>query len=138
MFQKKRQLKKEKSKNRAKTLYALLSAIFILILIIEIGFFYFYFGNSSFISPLSKITSSKVSGIENELSKENISYSSVNVLEDGSYKIILKDGGVAILSSTKEIKQQLSSLQLMLARLTIEGKKLKTLDFRFNNPVVSF
>jgi hypothetical protein len=50
----------------------------------------------------------------------------------------LIDNGEVILSSKKDIGSQLSSLQLMLARLTIEGKKLKVLDFRFDNPVVSF
>jgi len=50
----------------------------------------------------------------------------------------LRDGGELILSSKKDLENQLSSLQLILSRLTIEGKKLKKLDFRYDNPVVSF
>ena len=57
---------------------------------------------------------------------------------DGSFAVTLQDGGEVILSSKKDIGSQLTSLQLVLSRLTIEGKKLKRLDFRFDNPVVEF
>ena len=57
---------------------------------------------------------------------------------DASLIVELENEGVVILSSKKDIRSQISSLQLILSRLTIEGKKLKILDFRYDNPVVSF
>lgn len=138
MFQRKRQLKKEKSKKVAKKLYVFVIIALLLAVFAEIIFFNFFFTISNYISPVSKSNSSKLAIIEDELNKNNIGFNMVTLNSDGSYIIKLKDQGEVIISSKKEIAKQLSSLQLMLSRLTIEGKKLKTLDFRYDNPVVSF
>jgi len=58
--------------------------------------------------------------------------------EEGAVRVILKDDSEVIFSSKKDIGTQVSSLQLTLSRLTIDGKKLKIIDFRFSNPVISF
>lgn len=136
MFQQKRLLKKEKLKGKIRLVFFILAILLILVLGTE--FLYFNFVKVSVISPLAKSKVSRLVTLENELSKNRISFSAASANQDGSYTVKLLAGGEVILSSKKDIGSQLSSLQLMLSRLTIEGKKLKTLDFRFDNPVVSF
>ncbi len=106
----------------------------------------FYSSKNMYLSPIPQATpqnsgnSSK--DIQNQiitgLNSLNISYTGVTKNQDGSFNVNLKDSGVAIIAPNKDIKLQLSSLQLMLSRLTIEGKKLRILDFRYNRPFVSF
>jgi len=136
MFRQRRLLKKEKLKVKIKSVFVIL--VVLLITAIGLEFLYFSFANVSVISPLAKNKSSMLNNLESRLSQEKIPYAGAMVNTDGSFTVKLLDGGEVILSSKKDIGSQLSSLQLMLARLTIEGKKLKTLDFRFDNPVVSF
>jgi hypothetical protein len=138
MFQTKRQFKKEKSKQKARFIVWFLIAFFILSLFTVFLYFNFSFGRNVYISPVAKNKSSKTIFLENELEKAGITFTSVVQESDGSFEVRLKDESKVIISSKKDIKQQLSSLQLMLSRLTIEGKKLKILDFRFNYPVVTF
>ncbi|MBI2034536.1 MAG: hypothetical protein HYT11_02265 [Candidatus Levybacteria bacterium] len=53
--------------------------------------------------------------------------------------IIKLDGGAdAILSDEKDISEQVSSLQGILSRLTMEGKKFRLLDLRFSKPIIQF
>jgi hypothetical protein len=136
MLRQRRLLKKDKFKDRLKIVLVIL----VILLIVSIGLEYLYFNfvQGTIISPLAKTKLSKLISLEDELANKHISFSSVVVNSDDSYVVNLIDNGEVILSSKKDIGSQLSSLQLMLARLTIEGKKLKVLDFRFDNPVVSF
>ena len=138
MFQTKRQFKKEKSKQRTRFIIWFLIVFFIVSLFTVFLYFNFSFGRNVYISPVAKNKSSKTIFLENELEKAGITFTSVVQESDGSFEVKLKDESKVIISSKKDIKQQLSSLQLMLSRLTIEGKKLKILDFRFNYPVVTF
>lgn len=134
----KRRLKKEKSKYRIKILFLSLIFLFLAILLIEYLYLNFSFGRTTFISPIAKVNQSKVAIVEKALDNKKIPFLSANFNSDNSFTVELKDGGEVILSSDKDLGSQLSSLQLILSRLTIEGKKLKKLDFRFVNPVVSF
>lgn len=98
----------------------------------------FYINTYGFISPLSQNKETLLVKVEEELEKQNISFGKVLSNSDGSLSVKLKNESEIIFSSKKDVKSQITSLQLMLSRLTIEGKKLKSLDFRFDNPVVSF
>lgn len=138
MFQKKRQLKKERNKKRVKTAFIALFFLSSILIFIEYLYLNFSFGKTFYISPIAQNKASVVIVLEKELEKSNISFKSVQAKQDGSLLIELSDGGSIIFSQKKDIKNQISSLQLVLTRLTIEGKKLKSLDFRFNNPVVSY
>ncbi len=138
MFQRKRQFKKEKAKKRFKL--TLMILFFLLIILILTEFFYlnFYSPRSNFISPIAKNSKSSLGSLESKFEEKKISYTKMSASSDGSFIVKLSGGGEVILSSKKDIGSQLSSLQLILSRLTIEGKRLKSLDFRFDNPVVSF
>lgn len=101
----------------------------------------------AFVSPISfsikekmGILSGKTSNkeLENLLSQKNITFSSISVLSDSSYLVKVTDEEEIIFSATKPMESQVSSLQLILSRLTIEGKRFARLDFRFDKPVVTF
>ena len=138
MYQKKRQLKKEKNKSRIKTAFIVLFFLSIILIFIEYLYLNFSFGKTFYISPISQNRTSLTIALEKELEKTNVSFKTVSASSDASLVVELIDGGIVIMSPKKDIKNQISSLQLVLSRLTIEGKKLKSLDFRFNNPVVSY
>src|ERR1035437_579672 len=133
-----RRLKKEKSKYRIRTILILLIFLLLSVAVIEYLYLNFSFGRATFLSPIAKVNQSKVAVVENALDKKKIPFLSTSYNLDNSFTVELRDGGEVILSSGKDLDSQLSSLQLILSRLTIEGKKLKKLDFRFDNPVVVF
>ena len=139
MLQQKRLLKKEKVKEKSRNIFLFLLGLFFIFLIIEYIYLNFSLGKATYINPIAKNKTSIVLLTEEKLDNAKISFVSVADKNDGSLVIKLKDGGEVILSSKKDIQTQISSLQLILSRLTIEdGKKLKSLDFRYDSPVVSF
>ncbi len=139
MLQKKRLLKKERIKEKSRNIFLFFLCSFIIFLIIEYLYFNFSFGRTSYLNPIAINKVSVISQTEDKLEKAKIYFTSVSLQDDGSLKVELKGGGEVILSSKKDIQNQISSLQLILSRLTIEdGKKLKNLDFRYDSPVVSF
>lgn len=111
-----------------------------MLIVAVIGGVYFIFPNffkSNLISPLAQIVFvSDRRLVEQALLKNKILYSSIKTASDSSYLITLSAGGDAIITSKKNINLQISSLQLMLNRLTIEGKRIKSVDFRYDRPVV--
>jgi hypothetical protein len=137
-----RRLKKEKSKYRLKLFFVVLLVLSVTIVAGEYLLTHFAFGRAVYISPVAKSNRSGLAPsnfLENMLIKNKISYESISVGSDGAtYVVNLSNSGEVILSSKKDLGSQLTSLQLILSRLTIEGKKLKKLDFRFDNPVVEF
>jgi len=134
----KRRINKYNSKQSVKLVLItilLLGLIFTLFAYLYINF---YINTYGFISPLSQNKETLLVKVEDELTKQNISFGKVLLNSDGSLSVKLRDESEIIFSSKRSVKSQITSLQLMLSRLTIEGKKLKSLDFRFDNPVVSF
>ena len=88
------------------------------------------------VSPLSKNQMSSTKQIEMALKERNIEYVSISTQKDTTYLIKLKEGEV-ILDPSKNVDQELSSLQLILSQLKIEGKTLKRLDFRYEKPIIT-
>lgn len=76
--------------------------------------------------------------LENGLHQKNIAYTDIKTSSNSAYLVTLKDGGVVTFSPQKDILSQISSLQFILARLTMEGREIRTLDLRFSKPVVIF
>jgi hypothetical protein len=89
-----------------------------------------------FISPIGKIDVN-ITFVEKILKGKSILFSKITLLND-IYLIDLQIGGQVRISQNKDLNQQISSLQRILNQLTIEGKSFKNIDFRFNEPVVSF
>ncbi|OGH14849.1 MAG: hypothetical protein A2860_00615 [Candidatus Levybacteria bacterium RIFCSPHIGHO2_01_FULL_37_33] len=89
------------------------------------------------ISPLAKGEPSQGSNLEALLKIKNIPFTSIRRFSD-YYSVMLADGGEVFISSKKDLTIQIDSLQLMLSRLTIEGKRIKSLDFRFDKIIIKF
>jgi hypothetical protein len=138
MFVSKRHLKKDKKKQKYKKIIFLIIFLLILLGIFELVKFAWSFTRPAYVSPIAAGSFLPESSLGNDLALQQIQFTKIIQDGNGSIHVYLKDGGEVILSSKKDFKQQVSSLQLILSRLTIEGKKLKVLDLRFAHPVISF
>ncbi|MBI4098000.1 MAG: hypothetical protein HY426_03080 [Candidatus Levybacteria bacterium] len=90
-----------------------------------------------YISPLSKDQTTSAAKVEKILKEKKISYESLSMAKDRSYVIKLDEKSEVIIDPKKDILEQLSSLQLILSTLKIEGKALRRLDFRYKSPIIS-
>lgn len=93
-------------------------------------------GKPLFLSPIGE-NNNDTKKIEKILKNNNISFSQVS-LADSYYEIIISNNGQVKISLKKDIDKQITSLQRILRELTIEGKSFKSIDFRFEEPIVSF
>jgi len=60
------------------------------------------------------------------------------IISPYSLNVWLKEGVEVVLSFKKEAQIQLDSLQFILSRSKIEGKRIKKIDLRFDKPVVNY
>lgn len=138
-------LKKKRSKLKKKFL---IGYIFILLIAFS-AIAYFTINNNLFmnqsISPVPSGLSRDSGGslsTKDQLIKifteKKIAVESLSLASESAIMVKFKTGGEAIFSSLRPLEQQVSSLQRIENRLTIEGKVLKRIDLRFNKPVVSF
>lgn len=56
----------------------------------------------------------------------------------GMIEASLKNGPLVIFTSQKDLESQVTSLQIILERFKIEGRKVRKIDFRFDKPVISY
>lgn len=129
-----------RAKKFKRKFYRNIPVLFFLVILLSILFFTtFSLGNSIvskqnfFISPLARAKNSNNYDIQSLLIKNNIQFSKIE-----REKIFIKNGGIVYLDLDKNLPSQISSLQLILSRLTIEGKKFKKLDLRFDKPIIEF
>lgn len=144
MWSRKRVLKKNRRQvNKKKILYASIVLAVLGISLIGIGVVVLAH-EPLFTSPLPLFTSSDKSPdtanaqgvIEQFLKKQNIAYTSVTQESAHVYEVEIQDDGVVYLSSDHDLSEQLSSLQAILSRLTMEGKRFVRLDMRYDRPVI--
>jgi hypothetical protein len=88
-----------------------------------------------FISPISSLGFYQNTDFEGKLRKTEIEYENLT-FKNNSYQFQVKGEGMVIISTEKNLDSQLSSLQLTLRQLKIEGRRFKSLDFRFDKPVI--
>lgn len=74
--------------------------------------------------------------LERLLREKQISFSSVTPT-NSDYIVHLENKSDIIISSQKNIHSQISSLQFILPRLTMEGKPFSRLDLRFDKPILT-
>ncbi|MEX2013092.1 MAG: hypothetical protein WD967_01680 [Candidatus Levyibacteriota bacterium] len=117
-------------------LFLLLGIILVLYTSFTLANYYLF--KKPILSPLPKNFKSQNQDIRSILEKEKIKFSEIYTATDSSYLVNLEDGGQAIITPRKNIEEQVRSLQIVLSRLTIEGKRFKSLDFRFDKPVISY
>lgn len=93
-----------------------------------------------YVSPISKQNQDQttdINTIKSLLSEKHVRFSLVSPIDSSSYLITLLAGEEVIITAKKSFIDQVSSLQLVLSRLTIEGKRVSRIDFRFDTPVLT-
>lgn len=114
---------------------------FIIFSIVSVWYFFKQRGKEAYISPVAKEVVDKnisdANTLQELLKEKNISFASISSFDNGSYLVHLVTGEEVIFSSQKTFNTQVSSLQLIVARLTIEGKHFMRLDFRFDKPAIT-
>ncbi len=142
-----RSFKKRKKVLVLQKILIVLAIISCFIIILEIVYITRVLQKPKFISPIANTYKNVLAVITNNspknqlidlLHKNTIPYTSISSYGDGSLLVKLENGEEVLLSSKKSLETQVSSLQLILSRLTIEGKRIAKLDLRFDNPVIVF
>lgn len=72
----------------------------------------------------------------NELARKQITVSYLNFLDTNTVEASLSSGIKVIFSLDKDVSKAVTSLQLILSRFRIEGRKIKSIDLRFKNAIV--
>ncbi len=148
-------MRMNRKQHKRKTVFFILYCIVILVslgitfLVLWQLSFFRLFASMPFISPIPKTLvsvkgalfpsfSDTAAQIQHLAKQKNISIVNITPFTEASYKLALTTGEEIYISSQKPLNGQISSLQLILSRLTIEGKHFTTLDLRFDKPVVVF
>lgn len=102
---------------------------------------------SSVVSPIPGIVGVKNSvqavfsnptdELKDNLRKAGVEYTDIYTASESAYIVKQKEGQEIYFTSTKDIKIQVATLQLILSRLTIEGKNFTRLDLRYDKPVIT-
>jgi len=132
-------------KRKVRRTLILVSAAFVLLLVSSLGAgIYLYITNFKVISPLpaqlgSWLPTSSSDQSEKDLTSllrsRNIMYTAIARNAD-EFVITLNPKQQVILTREKNFAEQISSLQVILQQLTMEGREFRTLDLRFDKPVV--
>lgn len=127
--------KKEASKHKYGIILVFLGLVLILFCLV---FLVFFEKPEPLINPLSKNQTSSTKKLANILDKKNIPYESIVTQNDLNYKIKLENNGEVVINPEKDLEKQVSSLQLIISQLKIDGKAFKRLDFRYEKPIITF
>lgn len=124
--------------------YVLLSVCVVILVLVVGTLLLSRFHSPSYISPIPILSgnknvhaSAKEDEIKQLLKKERMPYTSITV-ESNIIRVVLSGGEEVIFAKEKSSTQQVSSLQLLYSRLTIEGKQIEKIDLRFDRPVITF
>lgn len=147
MFKSKRRLKNKNSSTLWQSILLLVIFLSLFTIVIFTYQMFLRFNKRPFISPIP-ITFSKteaktasddivINNLESLLKKNNVNFFSV---DRGNLvlKVKLTSGEELLFSEDKDLDTQISSLQLILSRLTIEGKRFDRIDLRFDKPIIQF
>lgn len=75
--------------------------------------------------------------LKDTLDKSHVSFTEIT--SNGTVATVkLSESGEALIPLNKSLIEQVSSLQLILSRIRIEGKKVGRIDFRFDKAIVTF
>jgi hypothetical protein len=124
---------------------AFLYTFFPSLLIFLAVFFFLSRGDSRLISPIPYLAKTfqlpggnsdeVVRETETLLQQKQLTYTTIAPAGD-RILVTIPDNGEVTLSSKKNLNQQISSLQVIKLRLTMEGKRFSRLDLRFDKPVI--
>lgn len=94
-----------------------------------------FLGNEGFLVP--GVEKSREKEFAEEFKKAKLELVSLSVSGEKEIEASLS-GGTKVLFKTEEISQQVSSLQVLLSRFKIEGRRPKIIDLRFEKPIIVF
>ncbi len=147
MWQRKRKVKlrRQTQKKHRFTLPIILAVIVLLIGSMIYAVFYLL-NKPLFVSPVGILTMNhpepqeqkSVDRVKHLLKQNKIAFKSIKLSSQNTVIISLRDQGEVILNSKGNIEAQISSLQYILTRLTMEGKRFSRLDMEFNKPIINF
>ncbi len=143
----KQENKRKNKKTAKKRKIKVFSGLFVFFLVFGSGL-YLYISRINkplYISPLPRSVLGSESSdydkmhsaITNGFKALRLDIDNISQTNDG-YIIVLKNKSHIILSKSRDITSQISSLQFILTRLTMEGKLFTQLDLRFDKPVIRF
>lgn len=130
--------KKQKKEVSRKRLGIILIFLGLLVIASVLFFMAFLEKDPPIVNPLSKDQTSNGKLIINSLGEKKITYKDLETTKDLKYKIIFEDNAEAIIDPKKDLEEQITSLQLILSQLKIEGKAFKRLDFSYQKPIIAF
>ena len=131
-------MNRRKNKRKKNIVRVFLALFLLTFLLLGLFFIFLTTYKTVLINPLALKKTGQIVNISKSLINKNISFSKIEQNNDLSYKVFMKDNGVVFLSQKKDLLMQIDSLQLIANRLTIEGKRFKSLDFRFDKPVITY
>lgn len=107
------------------------------------GMWYILQKQNHLISPIPKVILQKKSddtyAVIQTLCEENhLHCTNIQVHSDTTASLFIDTDEQVILSLQKDLATQIASLQLTIAHLTIDGRRFRLLDFRFDKPVISY
>ncbi len=135
-----------RKRGKKKIFFILIIVIFLCICLAVTVYFLYGRNKKLFVSPLPhtrlpivELLGDKDTGqLERELAKKGVDFESIVISSDSGYIVQLKTGEEVLMSKTRSLDEQFSSLQVILPRLTMEGKRFTRLDLRFDKPVIVF
>lgn len=139
-------MKSSKNRRRRKVFAKkfLVIAFVILVMVLGVVLFFLYQPEKIVLRPIPanlafnlnpKSEDQKVAEVKKFLEKENILFEDIKRASDSGILISLEENGQVHLSDVK-YAEELTSLQLILKRLTMEGKRFKRLDLRYERPII--
>ena len=121
------------------------AAVFLLLVVIPGGYYLYLLvvPQPRPINPLSSVirlnsvskADKNLQILKKQLHDRKIEYDKIDASGSG-FTVTLNDGAVVVLSDQKDIGLQISSLQFILSRLTMEGRQFKKLDLQYDKPVI--
>ena len=109
------------------------------LMIVFFGIYAFFaLQRPTFITPLAKNAVFKASNLTSLFNFFHISFVAISQAKDLSFDVELTNGAHVLITPKKDLIFQVSSLQQIIKQLTIEGRELKKIDFRFDKPVIIF
>lgn len=138
---------KRKTRQKLNKILSIIILFFVTLGALFTLYIFFSFKKRPLVSPVSfakAVPSQPLTIVNNTnelktlLESQNISVKETVSASDSSTLVILDNGGEVLFTQKKKLQEQIASLQLIIARLTIEGRQFKRIDLRFDNPVIVF
>lgn len=145
MFINRRKIKTKQTRHKKLSLFLSSLSLVVFILLGSGMWIYVSLNHIEIVSPLPLIND-MVQAVQNNgkgekdikisLEKKHIRYKTVQKQAGDTYLIKLENDVEVKVTTQKDIDKQISSLQLIYSRLTMEGRQFVSLDLRFEKPVI--